>query len=55
MSIIILKTDDKQEAVTKLISNLKIEKGLDAKKYCGKVKLAEDALRYQKKLREEWK
>ena len=54
MSIIILKTDDKKETVRRLISRLKIEKGLDAKKYYGKIKLAEDPLIYQKKMRNEW-
>lgn len=29
-------------------------KGLDAYKYCGKIKLKEDALILQRKLRDEW-
>ena len=28
--------------------------GLDAKKYCGTIKLKEDSLKYQKRIRDEW-
>jgi len=55
MSLIILKTDEKQKASKKMISNLKVAKGLDAKKYCGRIRLITDPLAYQKKLRDEWK
>ena len=54
MSLIILKTDEKQKIVRKVISKLKVTKGLDATKYCGKIKLISDPLEHQKKLRDEW-
>lgn len=31
-----------------------VEKGVDTKKFCGVIKLKEDALTIQKKLRDEW-
>ncbi len=54
MSIIILKTKERKELAKKVLSRLKLEKGLDAKKYCGKISLREDPLLYQKKIRDEW-
>lgn len=32
-----------------------VEKGVDTLKYCGVLKLKEDALAIQKKLRDEWR
>jgi len=54
MSLIILKTDEKQKVAKKVIRNLKVSKGLNAKKYCGRIRLITDPLAYQKKLRDEW-
>ena len=54
MSVIILKTDEKKNVARKIMSRLEAEKGLEAKKYCGKIELSDDPLQYQKKIRDEW-
>lgn len=55
MSTVILK---KNEDIGKLKSKMnaarKKMKGLDAKKYSGVVKLKEDPVRYQNRVRSEW-
>jgi hypothetical protein len=38
----------------KLLSKLKPQKTFQAQRFLGKVKWGEDALQYQKKLRDEW-
>ena len=53
MRIIINKDTDFQE-VDKLLSNLKSRKAFKSKKFLGKIKWGEDALAYQKRLRNEW-
>ena len=50
MSVIILKTDEKKNVARKIMSRLEAEKGLEAKKYCGKIELSDDPLQYQKKM-----
>ncbi len=40
--------------INKKLSNMPIRKKLDAKKYCGVIKLKEDPLIIQKRLRDEW-
>lgn len=47
----------KKEQKIKRIRRLKsdLEKGVDTKKYCGVLKLKEDPLTIQKKLRDEWR
>lgn len=52
-TITIRKEDRKQTYIRKL--NQITLKGLDTKKYCGKLKIEEDPLMIQKRLRDEWK
>ncbi len=60
MTIVIKKTDSKELIETKLANfyaqrNKRKGKGFDASKYAGKLKgLYGDALKYQKRLRDEW-
>ena len=53
MLITINRTSGIQQA-DKLLSRLKPQKTFQAKRFLGKVKWGEDALQYQKKLRDEW-
>jgi hypothetical protein len=43
------------EAVTQKLSKVRRRKQFDAYKHCGVLKLKEDALAIQKRLRDEWK
>lgn len=47
----------KKEPRIKFIRRQKstVEKGVDTKKFCGVIKLKEDPLAVQKRLRDEWK
>ncbi len=54
MSIIVLKTNEKKTAARKIMGRLKLKRGLQAKKYCGKINLQIDPINYQKKVRDEW-
>jgi hypothetical protein len=55
LSIIIVKKGDNKVAIQKMLEKLdKNEKGLDTKKYCGKIHLDVDPIEYQKKIRNEW-
>jgi hypothetical protein len=52
-----LITVDKMSGIqqaNKLLSRLKPQKTFPAKRFLGKIKWGEDALQYQKKLRDEW-
>ncbi len=42
------------DLINEKLSQLSTRKKLDAKKYCGIIKLKEDPLVIQKKLRDEW-
>ena len=42
------------DLINEKLSQLSTRKKLDAKKYCGVIKLKEDPLVIQKKLRDEW-
>ena len=42
------------DLINKKLGQLSVRKKLDAKKYCGVIKLKEDPLVIQKKLRDEW-
>jgi hypothetical protein len=53
MLITIKKENGKQE-VDKLLANLKPRKVFQSKKFLGRLKWGEDALLYQKRLRDEW-
>jgi hypothetical protein len=53
MVTIVKKGSDKKEAAKQLEKALKT-KGVDTHKYCGVIKLREDPLKIQKKMRDEW-
>ena len=56
--VLVLKrgaTKEDMERINKKLRHLPSRKKLDAKKYCGVIKLKEDPLVIQKKLRDEWK
>lgn len=56
--ITILKQGSTQTIINELLIKLfekKHTKGVDAKKYCGVLKLKEDAIVIQKQMRDEWK
>lgn len=53
MVTVIKKGADKEE-IEKALSNMKGKKKFDAYKYCGAIKLNEDPLEIQKRMRDEW-
>ena len=55
MAIIIKSGTSKKDllAILKTLDNTPF-KGIDTKKYCGKLKLKKDALKTQKEMRDEW-
>ncbi|MGB3774366.1 MAG: hypothetical protein WA951_03845 [Leeuwenhoekiella sp.] len=53
MVTVIKKGSDKKE-IEKALSNMKSERKFNAYKYCGTVKLKDDPLEIQKKMRDEW-
>ncbi len=55
--ILVLKkgaTKQEIEQINKKLEQMPLRKKLEAKKYCGVIKLKEDPLLIQKKLRDEW-
>ncbi len=55
--ILVLKkgaTKQEIEQINKKLEQMPLRKKLEAKKYCGVIKLKEDPLLNQKKLRDEW-
>lgn len=56
MMVAILKKGENKKNMQKLLDKLsdKKSKGVDAHKYCGTIELKEDALKIQKKMRDEW-
>lgn len=54
MHIVIKKGTD-TSTIDKKISNAFSEKGVDTRQFCGVIELKEDALKIQKKMRDEWK
>ena len=56
--ITVLKQGATKTRIKKILEQIKKDlkpKGVDAYRFLGKIKLKEDALRIQKKLRNEWK
>lgn len=56
--ITIIRQGSTQEIINELLAKLFAKrkfKGVDAFKFCGVIKLKEDALKTQKKLRDEWR
>lgn len=55
LMVTIIKKGMKKKEIHSLISDKKKrKKGIDLKKYCGKVKLQEGPLMIQRKYRDEW-
>ncbi len=52
--VITIKKGTRPEKLTTQINKVLSEKGVDTRKYCGSIKLKEDALKIQKQLRNEW-
>jgi ribonuclease HIII len=52
--VLVLKKGASQKQIDSIAKKLKNKSGIDVLKYCGKIKLKEDALMIQKKLRNEW-
>jgi len=56
--VTIIKKTAKRKEVKKLLDNIKpakSDKVFKASQFCGKIKFEEDALKIQKRLRNEWK
>jgi len=54
MGIIKIKENEESPSYKKKLRRVKL-KGLNTKKYCGKLKLTENPLEIQRRLRSEWK
>jgi hypothetical protein len=52
--VLTVKKGMPKKALDEALKKIKHTKKLDAKRYLGKVKWGEDALEYQKRLRDEW-
>jgi len=52
--VLVLKSNKDIKKVKEALADRQIKKGFDAKKFCGAIKVDEDALVIQKRLRDEW-
>ena len=52
--VLVLKKGASKREIESIEKKLKSKSGVDVMKYCGKIKLKEDALSIQKSLRNEW-
>jgi hypothetical protein len=52
--VLVLKTGADKKEMNAISEKLRSSKGVDTKKYCGTIKLKEDPLAIQKKMRDEW-
>lgn len=52
--VLILKSSKDIKKLKETLADRQIKKGFDAKKFCGALKVDEDALVIQKRLRDEW-
>jgi hypothetical protein len=52
--VLVLKKGATKREIESIEKKLKNKSGIDVMKYCGKIKLREDALEIQKSLRNEW-
>lgn len=52
--VLVLKKGASKREIESIEKKLKYKGGIDIMKYCGKIKLKEDALVIQKSLRNEW-
>jgi hypothetical protein len=52
--VTIIKKGSPGGKILKVLKKLQVSTGLDAFKYCGVIRMDEDALAIQKKMRNEW-
>jgi hypothetical protein len=52
--VLVLKKGASKKEMDYISEKLQVSKGVDTKKYCGVIKLKEDPLLIQKKMRDEW-
>jgi len=52
--VITIKKDTNNQEIDELLLNLKPRKQFSSKQFLGKIKWGEDALEYQKRIRNEW-
>jgi len=52
--VLVLKKGASKQEMESISQKLRAVKGVDTKKYCGTIKLKEDPLAIQKKMRDEW-
>jgi hypothetical protein len=52
--VITVRKDTSNQEIGKMLSGLKPRKQFQSKLFLGKIKWGEDALKYQKRVRDEW-
>jgi hypothetical protein len=52
--VLVLKKGASKQRMSAILKKLQSKKGVDTKKYCGTIKLKQDALLIQRQLRDEW-
>jgi hypothetical protein len=52
--VLVLKKGASKKEMDSISEKLRVNKGVNTKKYCGTIKLREDPLAIQKKMRDEW-
>lgn len=52
--VLVLKKGATKKEMDSITEKLHVAKGVNTKKYCGTIKLHEDPLTIQKKMRDEW-
>lgn len=52
--VVVIKGSDSKKKIAEALKKLRKRKGFNARKHCGVIKLKEDPLTIQKKLRDEW-
>lgn len=52
--VLVLKKGASKKEMDDISEKLRVRKGVNTKKYCGVIKLNEDPLLIQKKMRDEW-
>lgn len=52
--VVVLKKGATKKEMADVVAKLPGSKGVDTKKFCGVIKLNEDSLVIQKKMRDEW-
>jgi hypothetical protein len=53
--VIVIEQGTTKEKLDVLLKKMKVKKGVNTKKYCGVIKLKENPLVIQKRLRDEWR